>query len=283
MQKNFFTQAQAESGTNFFEQIWDSNTTEELRDLAEHFFNVRACVSPNTYDPNYVPFDPNVDGQYGVSTLYGSCIFQEVIYRNSQLKDGIYINVIDPDGSNNEIIQVVAPLETRDRLSWKSVSAMIMVESDPSFILDARLLDPMQVANEGDPALEALSNDREASLWITNVGFRDRLRNTQPTPFDNNGLLDYSQGSPPLIDAKTSIQAGITWLLVKASITEYEGSLDGESFYSDNVQSNGAVISDWNDDLDAAIDGYNGGGNPLYLEEVNEAESLYQSFLDSFN
>ncbi len=158
---------------------------------------------------------------------------------------------------------------------------MIMVETNPGFNIDARVFDPMQVANSGDPALGVLQDGGEATLWITSSEFRNRLRQFESTPFIN-GRWDYSQGSPPRIDSKSSIEAGVAWLFSRAFRTDYAGLFDGEAIDADGVTSNGAIVTDWKP-WETAIEEYNGGGVADYLSKVREAKNLFSQWLDLYN
>jgi hypothetical protein len=214
---------------------------------------------------NRSPYFPNITGPYGVSKYIVDIQFFLKKY-NYLLKNGLFQTVTL--NRSNQRIQTVAPL--KEELDWKWVAAAIVVETnpgtEPGYLRDARMFDPMQIANAGDPALPTLQRGGEATNFLTTLTFRNYLKTKSPTPF-NNGILDYK--SVPLskrMDYKTSIEGGVVWLFSRAFQTQIHPVV-------------GQVISGWSP-WSKAIEDYNGGGNPNYLSEVRAA---YEKLVDWVN
>src|SRR3989344_3392445 len=138
------------------------------------------------------------------------------------------------------------------------IEAMIIEEAGHISHRDnAFVYDPMQIANQGDFALSVLSNGLENTRLI---GDFSSLKNKRHTPRRNN-KWDYSGSN---MDAESSIFGGIGWLYNKAAIRSVRNVRDENGRKRQEV-----YISGWRS-WEEAIQRYNGGGNPNYLQEVIE-------------
>lgn len=214
------------------------------------------------------PYYPNIVGPYGVSKYIGY-IQQYVKKYNTLLKNGLFQTVTLPNGTRKRV-KTVAPL-TKE-LDWKWVAAMIMVETNPGtqpgYLREARIYDPMQIANAGDQALEQLKRGGEGTNFLTTLAFRNHLKTKNQTPFTNESP-DYTRVDPSKrMDYKTSLEGGVVWLFRKAFQTLYNSDIDG------------AVISGW-ESWEDAIQYYNGGGNATYYEDVKAAYNKLVDFVNS--
>lgn len=172
----------------------------------------------------------------GFSTVeYDDILLQTVSFYNSILING------RPSVAKNPRV-----------LDWLLVGAMMQVESSPGSL--ARRYDPLQVANQGDTALDTIRSGGESTYLITDADFRNSLRNVKKTQFDANGAPDYRYWSFLLQDEaitpKRSIEIAVPWLLRKTYATGDSGNIVGWQSWETGVQR------------------YNGGGNPNYLSEV---------------
>ncbi len=185
------------------------------------------------------------------------------------------------------------------------IKAMITVESgSKKDRKGAFKYDPMQIANQGDYALETLANSKEYTYLI---GDFSRLKGKKKTTWKKEKKCwNYSNSN---ITAEDSIYGGIGWLLYKAAIYDEriaeEGDIrdyvvkKGDSLWeiADNkkttvetIKKYSGLIKDsiirgqklrfrkarkeiyiegwksWGE----AVKGYNGEGNPDYLKEVSQ-------------
>lgn len=182
------------------------------------------------------------------------------------------------------------------------VKAMIAVETgSPAHRQTAFLYDPMQIANEGDFALDVLANGKENTHL---VGDFSSLKGKTKTP-RKNGEWDYSNSN---MTSSDSIRGGVGWLIHKRaiygnrtaedeelheykiakgdnyskiagklgttveSLTKNNPSLDpkklriGQKIKYKKSTSSFEIIG-WRS-WDEAVERYNGGGNKNYLAEV---------------
>ena len=195
-------------------------------------------------------------------------------------------------------------LKPNEPLDIKTVKAMIAIESgSKEFRETAFVYDPLQFANKGDFGLKVLANGLEGSYLIGD--FRE-LRDKKPTP-RKNGRWDYSNTN---LDTESSLRGGIGFLFHKAAtygpVTRESGNVleytvsprDNYAKISKKVSTTIDALEKYNPgvnpkrlqigqklkfrraetkleiigwkDWDEAVRNYNGGGNPHYLEEVNE-------------
>jgi len=185
------------------------------------------------------------------------------------------------------------------------IKAMITVESgSEKDRKGAFRYDPMQIANQGDYALETLANAEENTYLI---GDFSRLKGKNKTPWDRKKKCwDYSNSN---MAAEDSVYGGIGWLLHKAAI--YDERIAEEGDTKDYVVKKGdslweiaknkkttvetikkysglkndsihpgkklrfrkarkeMYIEGW-ESWGKAAEEYNGGGNPNYLKEVRQ-------------
>ncbi|MEW5931749.1 MAG: DUF4157 domain-containing protein [Gemmatimonadota bacterium] len=94
------------------------------------------------------------------------------------------------------------------------IRAMMAVETVAG--TEPRKFDPLQVANQGDPALGVLKSGGEHSNLI-DPGLAAQLKGKKSTP-RNEGKWDYGAlKESERMDAATGIVAGVAWLAVKAA------------------------------------------------------------------
>jgi len=213
------------------------------------------------------PYYPNIEGPFGVEHYMG-WITTFVGKYNRLLKNGLFQNVTPPNG-RTQTIRTVAPL--KEELDWRWVAAMIMVETNPGtgpgYLRNARIYDPMQIANNGDPALEQLKLGEEGTNFLTTPAFRAHLKTKSATPFTNSGILDYDRvHSTKRMDYKTSIEGGVVWLFSRAFRTDSHPLIPGP------------VITGWSSWREA-IRAYNGGGVDDYLSKVEAAYNQLNDWL----
>jgi outer membrane murein-binding lipoprotein Lpp len=143
----------------------------------------------------------------------------------------------------SEVAKYNAKFKFPESLTANHIYAMIEAETGNHPVAFSR--DPMQIANQGDPALSILANGGENIRYI---GDFSSLRNIKPTPI-RHWVKHYDETN---IDAETSIRAGIAWLINKAAVTNKRGK----------------IIS-WRP-WAKAFERYNGGGVHNYEERVTK-------------
>ena len=157
-----------------------------------------------------------------------------------------FIDIYDP--TINSVLSYFRELHeiTPDR---NLIKAMIAVESGS--IADREKAfrhDPMQIANEGDYALNVLASGDEHTEMVGDFSFLQGIKYTPRI----NGRWDYSQTN---MTPEASIRGGVGWLYHKAAIRNYV--------------SNKLQITGWRT-WSEAVRRYNGGGDPAYVHKVFE-------------
>ncbi|MGF1522860.1 MAG: hypothetical protein ACFBSF_11150 [Leptolyngbyaceae cyanobacterium] len=108
--KSLFVRGNIENQSDFFQVVWQSQSNDDLENAAslliDNEYSLELARPP---EEPYIPFDSNIDGEYGVGFLYGRQIFHEVTSRNGQMQFGIFRP--EPGSSLNDY-EVVASLDT---------------------------------------------------------------------------------------------------------------------------------------------------------------------------
>jgi hypothetical protein len=255
----------------FMSDVWSAQRNAELSDVSsqmQYFLAQRNPVmlaSNNLSAPiSYTPYSTvqlrkerkSWDLALAGAGNYDSDILEFVreVY-NPKLRRGLTVSGV----------QVMKPLNLS--IDWLWIKSMIEGAETTNPNSDARKYDPMQIANNGDPALPTMKAWGEGTRYYLAAGVRDRLSTVIPTPFNSD--WDYS-GYPSRtpnqrMEARLSISAGIAWLISRGS----------------NLDSAGRITSwDVNPQIGwkNAIIRYNGGrpelgelggGNPHYWTDVS--------------
>jgi hypothetical protein len=213
-------------------KVWEAQNLSDKQAASATF---QYTLASEQWNSRYV--DPKTKGLFS-TVPYDDTVLQIVSEYNSMLLKG-----------KPRVAKLTRPLD------WILVGAMIETETSPG--TPARRYDPMQVANQGDQALDTIRSGGESTSLITSLDLREDLIDVRKTPFDSSGAPDYSNYiyllANETMTSERSIKIGVPWLIRKA-------------YYTDSA---GSIVS-WGS-WENAVKDYNGGGDPNYWSKVKNA------------
>lgn len=156
-------------------------------------------------------------GKLGLEERAEDCLLEIPVQANARVHDKII------DKHYRKYAEKLGNLP----FSQEAVKAVMRVESGNS---KAFFYDPMQIANEGDPALDVLINSLENTYLITDEEFRKKLKTKKKTPWIKTKKAGYRDYSRSNMEPETSIEGGIAWLIHKAAVYSFRDIEEGEFF-----------------------------------------------------
>jgi Bacterial Ig-like domain len=258
--------------SSFLSDIWTAQNSQNLTTVAYGIQNFLGQKNPITIAANGVPnllsYNPyslsqlKKDSQSWTLANNTQAGDSSSPYTRETLEFTNYYNYFLKRGYTLNGVQVMKPMNIP--INWLYIQAMIATETSPGS--DARKYDPMQVANSGDHALAGIRDGIGGTKYYVRAGLQRELKNVLPTPFSNG--WDYSsypsRNPDQRMNSRLSIEAGIGWLVSRASISDTNGYISG---WTPNPKDG------WRE----AIIAYNGGGDPEYWSKV---ERQYKQFAD---